>query len=541
MQLEKLQIDLRPRPNAQALDLGFALVRAHARDVYLAWWALWLPLMALCGGLAYLFPETGSASILLAWWLKPLLERSTLYILSRYVFGEEVSWKDALRAWPRQLGGGMWRMLTWWRPFAAGRSLYQPIWQLEGARGKAAAERRKVLAKNGTARSAIWFGVACAHFEGILQLGLLGFIGIFMSDNKTVSPFAYLFNRGEGPDASLIVILTYICYAVGAGLIGPIYSACGFTLYLNRRATLEAWDIEIVLRQITPPARKPVGSGLAALMLAPMLAVLGALALTQPDAAMASTPKSVQAMTDDARCKKPDWVKDEEARRSPDYLRSPDHSEAQGQLRAEVDELFASDDFRTYICKESWQRKNAADKKEPPKKEDKPDLATAAEIIKVLLIAAAIGLAGWLLYRYRGHFPDWFRPLRPAPATEIGGLDIRPESLPADVTASVLAFWERGERRAALALLYRATLSRLVEQDRLPLTQGATEGDCLRIAAQAQARQQLGTGRFDALTTAGTFWLNGAYGARWPDGEAVRAACAEWQAQFDAPAAKEAT
>ncbi len=41
-------------------------------------------------------------------------------------------------------------------------------------------------------------------------------------------------------------------------------------------------------------------------------------------------------------------------------------------------------------------------------------------------------------------------------------LDIRPESLPDDIGAAVRALWLAGERRAALSLLYRGTLSRLV-------------------------------------------------------------------------------
>ncbi|UUZ49460.1 hypothetical protein LP420_03950 [Massilia sp. B-10] len=43
-------------------------------------------------------------------------------------------------------------------------------------------------------------------------------------------------------------------YATASAIIAPIYTACGFTLYLNRRASLEAWDLELQLRQITRPA-----------------------------------------------------------------------------------------------------------------------------------------------------------------------------------------------------------------------------------------------------------------------------------------------
>jgi len=30
----------------------------------------------------------------------------------------------------------------------------------------------------------------------------------------------------------------------------PIYVACGFSLYLNRRTVLEAWDLELVFRRL---------------------------------------------------------------------------------------------------------------------------------------------------------------------------------------------------------------------------------------------------------------------------------------------------
>ncbi len=30
----------------------------------------------------------------------------------------------------------------------------------------------------------------------------------------------------------------------------PVYVACGFSLYLNRRTVLEAWDLELVFRRL---------------------------------------------------------------------------------------------------------------------------------------------------------------------------------------------------------------------------------------------------------------------------------------------------
>ena len=66
-------------------------------------------------------------------------------------------------------------------------------------------------------------------------------------------------------------------------------------------------------------------------------------------------------------------------------------------------------------------------------------------------------------------------------------LDIRPESLPADIGAAVRELWLGGERRAALSLLYRGALSRLVHAHAVAIGAASTEGDCVRLARAALA------------------------------------------------------
>lgn len=524
MQIDKLRIALRPRPAQQALDLGFALLHAHAGAVYKTWLALWLPAMGLSLLLLLLLPDFGFLWFMLAWWLRPLLERGPLYVLSRQVFGEDVTWRQAVRAWPGQLGGGTLRLLTWWRFFMPGRGLYQPIWQLEQARGKAAAERRRAIGRNGTGAAAYRFGIACVHFEAILQFGVIAFIGLFFSDAASVNPLAYLLK--VQPGEQMVVELAMLgTYAVGAAIIGPVYTACCFTLYLNRRATLEAWDIELTLRQIqAPAARRQAQAGRASpLMLAAVAGVAAmacvltaALALPAAPAAVACAPLADM--------------------QNPVGKHAPPRDARQAALRAELRQLYDTDELRGYKCEDSWRLKDFG---APPKQEPSamPDFRWLALTIKIALIAGGIALTAWLLYRYRGKF-TWLLP-KPAPsaATEIAGLDIRAESLPVDVPAAVRALWDRGGRRDALALLYRATLSRLVARDGLQLAQGATEGDCLRMARQAA----LPPARYAITDAATTLWINAAYGNRWPDGAAVHAACDAWRAQFDAATEHAAT
>jgi hypothetical protein len=96
----------------------------------------------------------------------------------------------------------------------------------------------------------------------------------------------------------------------------------------------------------------------------------------------------------------------------------------------------------------------------------------------------------------------------------------------------VRALWAQGEKRAALALLFRATLSRMVEDNGLQLRQGATEGDCLRAARKAETNATLPGPRLSAAEAVTTLWLQGAYGDRWPDDASVESHCKLWQERF---------
>jgi hypothetical protein len=80
----------------------------------------------------------------------------------------------------------------------------------------------------------------------------------------------------------------------------------------------------------------------------------------------------------------------------------------------------------------------------------------------------------------------WQRAVIPAitPPTHVRDLDIRPGSLPEDIGAASRELWERGEHRAALALLYRGCLSRLVHAHGVPIRDSTTEGECVELGAR---------------------------------------------------------
>jgi len=116
--------------------------------------------------------------------------------------------------------------------------------------------------------------------------------------------------------------------------------------------------------------------------------------------------------------------------------------------------------------------------------------------------------------------------------SHVQDLDIRPESLPGEVGAAASTLWQRGEHRAALALLYRGALSRLVHGDGLPIRAASTEGECVALAAQ-----RLTPARSAYVGRLVQAWQLAVYGGRLPGTEQVRALCAEFDVHLRADSA----
>jgi hypothetical protein len=83
--------------------------------------------------------------------------------------------------------------------------------------------------------------------------------------------------------------------------------------------------------------------------------------------------------------------------------------------------------------------------------------------------------------------------------------------------------WERGERRAALALLYRGMLSRLAHVHGVPIRESSTEGDCLALAAA-----RLPQDRSEYLARLVRIWQRFGYGRQDVEATAVYSLCDEF-------------
>ncbi len=138
-------------------------------------------------------------------------------------------------------------------------------------------------------------------------------------------------------------------------------------------------------------------------------------------------------------------------------------------------------------------------------------------------IAVLAGFLGIFLLRLLRERPGRTSADRFAPPTHVRDLDIRPESLPDDIGVAARRLWQGGEQRAALALLYRGLISRLVHVYGVPIRSSSTEGECLALAApRLDESPQRYASRLIRI------WQLAVYGGHEPPSDAVFALCDEF-------------
>jgi len=240
VQIDALSLRLRPRTPYEAADLGTRLCQSAARDVFRCYLVVGIPTFALCMAtveIAYWLPT------LTVWWLKPWLDRTILFVLSRAAFGQRTSladlWQARRQVWWSQL------ILTFlWRPLSPWRSFTQAVYQLEGLRfGQL---RRRVLQIRRRRSSAALFMTAVYKLcETSLTFAVGSLLYWFAPRGQAPDLFEILASQGEPTHALIVAAAT----AIVVLFLEPFYVASGFAMYLSRRAELEAWDIEQEFRR----------------------------------------------------------------------------------------------------------------------------------------------------------------------------------------------------------------------------------------------------------------------------------------------------
>jgi hypothetical protein len=513
MRLSDASVVIRPRPTWEAMDLGVLLSQRHRRLLMTSWAIITLPVFAL---LSVLLWESPSLAVLIFWWLKPAFERLPLYILSKAMFGETPTLKQALCQWPRLLKPQLLASLTW-RRFGMNRSFLLPVLQLEGLSAEARQQRIQVLSQR-DAGAARWLTLIGVHLETALWVGLMVLFYLLLPQQVALDWSWQSLIAATTQDWRWLEHLTNAFYALVLVLWEPIYVACGFSLYLNRRTVLEAWDIELVFRRLR---QRLNGTAIAVLLSAILLIPTGHDAWAADSVATPDSPRlleqpltsqasrdSIRAILDQPPFKNKETVIRYRFGEDNDSAEKPGNDHLPAWLKA----LFGLFDSQRFGA-----------------------LATLIEALLWGVVIAAIGLLIWhyreLLQAFVSRRPSLGKKAVQAKPQQAFGLELNRETLPADIATSAENLWQ-SHPREALGLLYRALLSHLLHDLGIALKAADTEGQVLERVEQLQQPALLAFSR--KLTG---HWQNMAYGHRLPAAHLQGELCDGWRALFGPGAA----
>ncbi|MGF1644724.1 MAG: hypothetical protein ACFCUJ_13880 [Thiotrichales bacterium] len=489
MRLERLQLELRPRNPWDAMDLGLRLTRARWRAIYLPWLAFAVTLYAT---LLLVFGIDNAWPSLLFWWLKPVYDRWLLHSISRAAFDDPPTLTESLRALPGLLRHtGLLRALTLAR-LSPARSFRLPVWQLEGLRGPQRRERLELLAARGGA-TPFWLTLACVHLELSIYVGPL-LLAVLLAP-QGIDPMRLLETLFIAPgDNVWVPMVGHLFYLLAVIVIEPIYVAAGFMLYLQRRIELEAWDLEIALRRL--------GTRLAANARTVLLALIigvGGFGLTAPPASLATPGIETEA-------------------------------------RQTLDALELCETLHPTETTRVWTWRHAAPGTSAALGGDQgwigPWLHQIARGLTWLLwLLLGIVVVALMLNRTRNSARRRSRATSAAvPPTSVR-YDSAPESDSryAETVLAASQLLDQSRTRAALALLYRATLADLSRRYQLRVAPGAAEVELIELAAPALSATQL-----DCLRRLVAFWSAAAYADQAPSPAHARELLTAWTQHFGA-------
>jgi len=504
MDLERISVVLRERDTWEAVDLGFAMTRRWLGAAYGAWLVVVLPLALILNVALYEFPWI---ALVATWWFKPLLDRLPLAVISRGFFGEPPRPLELLRQPGRFLGRGLFLALTW-RRLSPWRSYSMPVDQLEALEGGRA--RRRRLAVLGQEYRGISFllTLVCLLFELLLLSGLFLLLELLVPGSMD-SPSLLDSLSEDG-----LVRMTSALYLIAMSAIEPFFVGAGFSLYINRRVTLEGWDIELGFRRMSRRLAR-LASGL------PAAIVVAALTLGLSFPARAAEPIAEAPLP----------AADTAGGLAPD--RDP------GQVAADV---LSAAEFGTKEERRIWRlREEEQQPEQPEPRSGSTDLGFFSGLGRFLatVLFWLIAGVGVLLLAYliaaliRSRRSGTGRDLRARPdAPEVlFGLDVRPESLPDDLLGAARQAWQRGEPAAALSLLYRGALVHLISRQQVEIPGSATEGECMALVQRRV--EPLLAGDFAALALT---WQRTAYAHRPPNEPQFSRLCLRWARHLEGAA-----
>jgi len=440
-------IALRKRTPWESVDLGFKLIGSYFKAVFLPWLTLLtlmsVPLFATLYNYPFLI-------IYLTFILMPLLERSCLFVLSRAVFGNVPTYMETLKSWPKQCKTG-WLAHTVFLRFSPSRAFHLPVYQLENLKGFKNKQRRKVLARGNGALS-LNTTFLFSLFEVMILFGLFSFIDTFIPTEFWDSFFEDVFVT-ESFSNTTVLVLTGL-YLITVAFLRPFYIACNFSLYLNRRMELEGWDIELAFRKL---AKRLQSKNLILVLTLSLFTLFSSNSFAQEDVL---TNRFKHRYSSQSGTRNPKKV---------------------------IEEVMETEEFNRKKTIQTWRRIGEAEKKRVVKEVDSVPSSAIYEafmlLLKILIITALIVTIAVVVYTFisnRRASDGAFKPNKKVKPATIMGFAIEEKTLPKNLTEEAMALWKSGDIRGAYSLLYRGTLSKLVNNYDLELKDSFTEGDCVR-------------------------------------------------------------
>jgi hypothetical protein len=318
------------------------------------------------------------------------------------------------------------------------------------------------------------------------------------------------FFRHDVHDASTIWMLLAAAVAyLAMSAIEPLYVACGFALYLNRRTQLEAWDIDLAFRRMRTRLQT-LGKVLGILLVCAWWPLSGHAAVPAQVPLKSSATSLQQVFQQPAD--------------------SADQRFATAAAETYRDPRFGGEHTtRKWVFK--YTPKPTPDAQPIPFPAFGNAFAIVFKALMWLLLIVTIATLLRFAWRWRGRLTSI--PAEPAsPLLQSTRTSVMADApLPADLAAAARALWQAQHQREALALLYRGCVEQTARLLKVPPSVDATEADWLRQAAAIDdpARAQ----RVIAVVRT---WQFAAYAGRYPDDAGIEQLLRGWPVETGASA-----
>ena len=479
MRLDAVTAEIRPRSDWEAVDLGLAMVRRDFWRCFAVWWLAVIVPTAAAGWWLWDSPVFW---LLLFWWWKPAGSRMVLFEISRRLFGEKPTWREALREIPRAWTRRFFYRFVWAR-FSPWLPLTLAVEDLEGLRGKPYKQRCNQVTRRGEG-VIMWIYFVADIAAGWFGLAILTMVLLFIPEGQE-GAWRVAWESWD-PDEPMVVpdliMRTVVCCVMLAMSLTDLFvTGAGFGVYLNNRTWIEGWDVELAFKRL---ARRLTKTAMVWMVL---LAVLMP-AVSRAQAELeADPPVVIREVKEDPAFKVhkvidrvpkpgklPSWL---------EWLKFLRFGGGAGQILGNI--------FIVSVC------------------------------------GLLVGLIVWLVWINRHAFVfrriGGMKTVISPSARVVMGMQVSPETLPADVPAAAWELWRQGRHQEALGLLYRGSISRVIELARVEIQESDTEGDCVRRVDLAGAVAH--PAYFRGITGA---WMHLAYGGRRPADVDVEALCRQW-------------